>query len=306
MFKQSHRYLTALVVSSCFVGVFATAAYAAAPLASPTLDSIKSSGVLTVGVRDNSYPFSYLDNNNAYLGYSVEISNAIIAAIKQKLNTPNLQVRQLAITSQNRIPLLQNNQIQYECSSTTNNKDREKQVNFSTTIFEIGTRLLVNKTSGIKSFSDLKGKTVVTVAGSTSERLLREMNDRDSMGMHIISSTDSSTSFVVLETGRAVAYMMDDAVLAGARATARDPSAWEIVAKPVSHEAYGCMLPKDDAGFKALVDGVIKKRELDGTETANYKKWFMSPTPPKNVNLNFEMSDDMKQLYAHPNDTPFQ
>jgi len=306
MFKQSHRYLTALVVSSCFASVFATAAYAAAPLASPTLDSIKSSGVLTVGVRDNSYPFSYLDNNNAYLGYSVEISNAIIAAIKQKLNMPNLQVRQLAITSQNRIPLLQNNQIQYECSSTTNNKDREKQVNFSTTIFEIGTRLLVAKSSGIKSFSDLKGKTVVTVAGSTSERLLREMNDHDSMGMHIISSTDSSTSFVVLETGRAVAYMMDDAVLAGARATAHDPSAWEIVAKPASHEAYGCMLPKDDAGFKALVDDVIKKRELDGTETANYKKWFMSPTPPKNVNLNFDMSDDVKELYAHPNDTPFQ
>ena len=304
MFKQSQRYLSALVALTCFTT--ASYAVAAASLPSPTLDSIKNAGVLTVGVRDNSYPFSYLDNSNNYLGFSVDISNAIIAAIKQKLNMPNLQVRQLAITSQNRIPLLQNNQIQYECSSTTNNKDRGKQVNFSTTFFEIGTRLLTGKTSGIKDFSDLKGKTVVTVAGSTSERLLREMNDKNSMDMHIISSTDSSTSFVVLETGRAVAYMMDDAVLAGARATAHDPAAWIIVAKPASHEAYGCMLPKGDAGFKELVDGVITKQELDGTEAANYKKWFLSPTPPKNINLNFDMSDDVKELYAHPNDTPFQ
>ncbi|MCY0388145.1 transporter substrate-binding domain-containing protein [Robbsia sp. Bb-Pol-6] len=297
-----HRLRCTAVLAAILCG----AGLAHAAPAGPTLDGIRSSGVITIGVRDNSFPFSYLDNENHYLGFSVDISNAIVAAIKKKLAMPGLRVRELAVTSQNRIPLLQNNQIQFECSSTTHNVERSKQVNFSDTFFVIGTRLMVPKGSPVKDFADLKDKTVVTVAGSTSERILRGMNEHDGMRMRILSSVDAATAFVTLETGRAGAYMMDDPVLAGGRATAHDPGGWEIVGEPRSREAYGCMLPKDDAGFKELVDQVMSERQRDGTETANYRKWFLSPTPPKNVNLKFDMTPDIQALYAHPDDKPLQ
>lgn len=302
MLQRFRRRLSRIAV----LAVVSGAGIAQAAPASPTLDGIRSSGVIVIGVRDNSFPFSYLDNENHYLGFSVDISDAIVAAIKKKLAMPGLHVRELAVTSQNRIPLIQNNQVQFECSSTTHNVERGKQVNFSDTFFIVGTRLLVPKGSPIKGFADLKDRTVVSVAGSTSERILRNMNERDDMRMRILGSVDAATAFVTLETGRALAYMMDDPVLAGARATARDPSAWEIVGEPRSREAYGCMLPKDDAGFKELVDQVMSERQRDGTETANYRKWFLSPTPPKNVNLQFDMTDDTRKLYAHPDDKPFQ
>ncbi|MGI4861506.1 MAG: transporter substrate-binding domain-containing protein [Janthinobacterium lividum] len=301
-----HRPRSGRSCIALLVAVFSSAAIAQAVPASATLDSIRSSGVITIGVRDNSFPFSYLDNENHYLGFSVDISNAIVAAVRQKLAMPGLRVRELAVTSQNRLPLIQNNQVQFECSSTTHNIDRARQVNFSDTFFIIGTRLMVPKGSPIKDFDGLKDKTVVTVAGTTSERILRSMNEHDDMHMQILSSVDAATAFVTLETGRALAYMMDDAVLAGGRATARDPSAWEIVGTPRSHEAYGCMLPKDDAGFKALVDQVMAARQRDGTETANYRKWFLSPAPPKNVNLHFDMTGEIQALYAHPDDKPLQ
>ncbi|MGI4984243.1 MAG: transporter substrate-binding domain-containing protein [Janthinobacterium lividum] len=302
MLQRFRRRLSCIAV----LAVVSGAGIAQAAPASPTLDGIRSSGVVIIGVRDNSFPFSYLDNENHYLGFSVDISNAIVAAIKKKLAMPGLHVRELAVTSQNRIPLIQNNQVQFECSSTTHNVERAKQVNFSDTFFIIGTRLMVPKGSPIKGFAGLKDRTVVTVAGTTSERILRGMNEHDDMHMQILSSVDAATAFVTLETGRALAYMMDDAVLAGGRATAHDPSAWEIVGEPRSREAYGCMLPKDDAGFKELVDQVMSERQRDGTETANYRKWFLSPTPPKNVNLQFDMTDDTRKLYAHPDDKPFQ
>src|SRR5262249_54508390 len=183
-----------------------------------TLKKIKDTGVISLGHRESSIPFSYYDDKQNVVGYSHEMARKIVEAVKQKLNMPNLKVKLTPVTSQNRIPLVQNGTIDLECGSTTNNLERQQQVAFSNSIFVIGTRLMTKKDSGIKDFPDLKGKTVVTTAGTTSERLLRKMNQDKNMGMNIISAKDHGESFLTLSTGRAAAFMMDDALLAGERA----------------------------------------------------------------------------------------
>lgn len=272
---------------------------------SGTLKKIKDTGVISLGHRESSIPFSYYDNKQNVIGYSHEFMLKIVDAVKAKLNMPNLKVKLTPITSQNRIALVQNGTIDIECGSTTNNAERQKQVAFSDTIFIIGTRLLTNKNSGIHDFPDLKGKNVVTTAGTTSERLLRKMNQEKQMGMNIISAKDHGEAFLTLQSGRAVAFMMDDALLAGERAKARDPKQWVIVGTPQSKEAYGCMMRKDDPAFKKVADDAIAKLETSGEAAQIYKKWFESPIPPNNLNLDFPMSDDMKALYKNPNDKAF-
>jgi glutamate/aspartate transport system substrate-binding protein len=267
-----------------------------------TLKKIKDTGVIALGHRESSIPFSYYDEKQNVVGYSQEMALKIVDAVKQELKLPNLKVKLIPITSQNRIPLVQNGTIDLECGSTTNNLERQKQVAFSDTIFVIGTRLMTKKDSGIKDFPDLKGKTVVTTAGTTSERLLRKMNQDQNMGMNIISAKDHGESFLTLSTGRAAAFMMDDALLAGERAKSNNPNDFVIVGTPQSHEAYGCMMRKDDPAFKKLVDATIAKVETSGEAAQIYKKWFESPIPPKGLNLNFPLSDDMKALYKNPND----
>ena len=215
---------------------------------------------------------------------------------------PNLQVRYVPITSQNRIPLLQNGSFDFECGSTTNNLERQQQVGFSNTFFIIGTRLLVNKNSGIKDFADLKGKNVAVTAGTTSEKLLNKMNDEKGLNIKIISAKDHGDAFRTVESGRAVAFFMDDALLAGERAKAKKPTDWIIVGTPQSYEAYGCMVRKGDAQFKALVDGVIADEQANGDAEKSYTRWVMQPIPPKNMNMNFEMSKEMKALFKSPND----
>jgi glutamate/aspartate transport system substrate-binding protein len=271
-----------------------------------TLKKIKDSGSISLGYRESSVPFSYYDDKNQVVGYSQELAALAIEAIKKKLSLPNLQVKKIPVTSGNRIPLVQNGTVDIEAGSTTNNLDREKQVSFSNTMFIIGTRLLVKKGSGIKDFPDLKGKTVVTTAGTTSEVLLRAMNEKNSMGMDIISAKDHAESFLILQSDRAVAFMMDDALLAGERAKARKPDDWEIVGTPQSKEAYGMMLAKDDVEFKKVVDEAIAQAETSGAAEKLYQKWFLSPIPPKGLNLNLPMSDDIKALFKSPNDKPFQ
>jgi len=269
---------------------------------SGTLKKINDNGVIVVGHRESSVPFSYYDNQQKVVGYSQDYSNAIVEAIKAKLNKPDLQVKMIPITSQNRIPLLQNGTYDYECGSTTNNLERQKQAAFSDTIFVIGTRLLVKKDGPIKDFADLKGKTVVVTSGTTSEVLLHKLNDEQKLDMRIISAKDHGDSFRTLETGRAVAFMMDDDLLAGERAKAKKPDNWEILGTPQSKEAYGCMLRKDDPQFKALVDETIAKAQTSGQAEKWFDTWFKKPIPPKNLNMNFELSDDMKALFKTPND----
>jgi len=268
----------------------------------PTLEKIAKSGVIVVGHRESSVPFSYYDNQRNVVGYSQAYSDAIVEAVKKKLNKPDLQVKLLPITSQNRIPLLQNGSYDVECGSTTNNLERQKQAAFTDTIFVVGTRLLAKKDGPVKDFADLKGKSVVVTSGTTSEIILNKLNDEQKMNMRIISAKDHGDSFRTLESGRAVAFMMDDALLAGERAKAKSPSNWAIVGTPQSHEAYGCMLRKGDSEFKKLADDTIAQIQTSGEAAKWYDKWFKQPIPPKNLSMDFDLSDDMKALFKAPND----
>ncbi|MBY3178692.1 glutamate/aspartate ABC transporter substrate-binding protein [Rhizobium leguminosarum] len=270
---------------------------------SPTLAKIGQSGTISLGHMETSVPFSYYDQNQEVIGYSREIQLRIVEAVKAKLGLNSLVVRNVPITSQNRIPLIQNGTVDIECSSTTHNLERAKQVAFSNSIFLIQTRLLTATDSGLTDFEDLKGKTVVTMAGTTSERLLRAMNQDRQMGMSVISAKDQGESFQTLETGRAIAYMSDDAVLAGQKARARAPDKWQIVGKPQSIEVYGCLMRRDDPEFKKIADDVIAKLETSAEIDDLYKKWFETPVPPRGLNLGFPMSTALRALYKSPNDT---
>ena len=270
------------------------------------LKKIKDTGTISLGHRESSIPFSYYDDKQQVVGYSHELMLKAVDAVKKELQLPGLQVKLTPVTSQNRISLVQNGTIDIECGSTTNNLDRQKQVAFSNTIFIIGTRLLTKKDSGVKDFPDLKGKNVVTTAGTTSERLIRKMNEEQKMGMNIISAKDHGESFLTLQSGRAVAFMMDDALLAGERAKARRLEDWVITGTPQSREAYGCMMRKDDPQFKKVVDAAIAKAMTSGEAEKLYKKWFQSPIPPKGLNLNLPLSDEMKELFKAPNDKALQ
>ncbi|MBS9437907.1 amino acid ABC transporter substrate-binding protein [Photorhabdus noenieputensis] len=267
-----------------------------------TLKKIKDDGVIIVGHRESSVPFAYYDNQQKVVGYSQDYSNLIVEAVKKKLDIPNLQVKLIPVTSQNRIPLLQNGTYDFECGSTSNNLERQKQVSFSNSIFIVNTRLLTKKGSGIKDFPDLAGKNVVVSAGTTSEILLNKLNDEKNMKMRIISAKDHGDSFRTLESGRAIAFMVDDALLAGERAKAKKPDQWEIVGTPQSREAYGCISRKDDLQFKKLIDETIVQAQTSGVAEKSFERWFKHPIPPKNLNLNFSLSDEMKALFKSPND----
>lgn len=268
-----------------------------------TLKKINDTGVITLGHRESVIPFSYYDQIQQVVGYSHDFQMKIVDAIKKVLNRPDLQVRNIAVTLQNRIPLVQNGTVDIECGSTTHNLEREKQVAFSNTIFLIGTRLMTSKNSSIRDFADLNGKNVVTTAGTTSERLLRAMNTEKQMGLNVLSAKDHGGSFQMLELGRAVAFMMDDALLAGMRSQAKQPGNWVIVGTQQSQEAYGCMFRRDDPEFKQVVDDAIAQVGKSGEAAKCYSKWFENPIPPKGLTLNFPLSDSMKTLYANPNDS---
>lgn len=291
------------------------AAIAAALISTPvfaaeltgTLKKIKESGTITLGHRDASIPFSYIaDGSGKPVGYSHDIQLAIVKAVEKDLGMKEgeLKVKYNLVTSQTRIPLVQNGTVDVECGSTTNNVERQQQVDFSVGIFEIGTRLLSKKDSTYKDFADLKGKNVVTTAGTTSERILKSMNADKQMGMNVISAKDHGESFQMLESGRAVAFMMDDALLAGEEAKAKKPDDWVITGTPQSFEAYACMVRKGDPDFKKAVDDAIVALYKSGEINKIYAKWFESPIPPKGLNLNFPMSDKVKELIANPSDKP--
>ncbi|AYC32639.1 glutamate/aspartate ABC transporter substrate-binding protein [Pseudomonas cavernae] len=295
------RILPQLLGAAVAAALFSTTSVAAE--LTGTLKKIKDSGTITLGHRDASIPFSYLGAEPGKpVGYAHDLQLQVVEALKQELGLPELKVRYNLVTSQTRIPLVQNGTVDLECGSTTNNLERQKQVDFSVGIFEVGTRLLTKKTSGVNEFTDLKGKNVVTTAGTTSERLLKSMNAEKQMGMNIISAKDHGESFLMLESGRAVAFMMDDALLYGEMAKAKQPDAWVVVGEPQSFEIYGCMLRKGDPAFKQVVDKAINATYASGQINAIYAKWFTQPIPPKSLNLNFQMSDELKKLIANPTD----
>ncbi|MCM2321037.1 MAG: transporter substrate-binding domain-containing protein [Pseudomonas sp.] len=277
----------------------------AAEALSGTLEKIKASGTITLGYRDAAIPFSYLGSDPQQpIGYSQDLQLRVVEVLKQQLGMPQLKVRYVLVTSQTRIPLVQNGSVDLECGSTTSNPERQRQVAFSVGIFKVGTRLLTRKTSGIHDFADLADRSVATTAGTTSERLLKAMNAQKRMAMHVLSFKDHDEAFQAVEAGRAEAFMMDDALLHGEMARARQPGEWRVVGTPQSGEIYACMLRRDDPAFKQLVDAALTATFRSGEIHAIYAKWFTQPIPPNGLNLNFPMSDGLKQLIAEPTDQP--
>ncbi|SMG51502.1 glutamate/aspartate ABC transporter substrate-binding protein [Paraburkholderia susongensis] len=289
-------------VAAALVALSSASSSAFAQDSQSTLAKIQQSGVIAIGHRETSVPFSYVDANNEVIGFSQDLCNKVIEAVKVKTKRPDLKVRFIPVTSQNRIPLVQNGTVDLECGVTTNLAARQSQVTFADTFFVATTRLLTRKDSGIKDFPDLAGKTVVTNQGTTSERILRKMNEDKKMNMQIISAKDYGEGRLTLESGRAAAYMMDDVLLAGTRTLTAKPSDWIITGTPQSSEAYGFMMRRDDPEFRKLVNGTLEQ-VMKGPEIHTmYDRWFVKPVPPKNISFDFPMSASLKQLYATPND----
>ncbi|WP_228720754.1 glutamate/aspartate ABC transporter substrate-binding protein [Nitrogeniibacter mangrovi] len=274
--------------------------------ASDTLKTIRERGVIRLGHRLSSIPFSYIDDKGHVMGYSHDLAMHIVEAIRGHLREPDLPVELVPITSGNRIRMVRKGEIDFECGSTTHNTTREREVAFSTTIFIIGTRMLTRRDSGIADFDDLEGRRVVTTAGTTSERLLRQLKEERHIDLTMITARDHGESFLTLETGRADAFMLDDALLYGEVAKSAHPSEWVVTGTPRSFEAYGCMMRKDDPAMKTLVDNTLNALMTSGEAERIYMRWFTRPIPPNNLNLNFPLSGAMRELYRKPNDHPFQ
>jgi glutamate/aspartate transport system substrate-binding protein len=292
-----------LLLCTALGAVLASSAAQAAELTG-TLKKIKDRNTIALAHRESSVPFSYYDDKQQVIGYSHELALKIVEAVKKELKAPNLKVTLNPVTPATRIPLVSNGTVDLECGSTTNNYERQKQVAFSNTIFLVGTRLLVKKGSGIKDFADLKGKTAVTTQGTTSERLLKKISTDQKLGIRVVSAKDHGDSFLMVESGRAAAFMMDDVLLFGEIAKSKKPGDYEVVGKPQSFEAYGCMLRKDDPQFKKLVDDTLAAVMKSGEINRIYNKWFTSPIPPRGVNMNFPLSPELAAIFKNPNDKP--
>ena len=283
-----------------FAAVFALAAHAQE--LTGTLKKIKDSGVVTIGNRESSIPFSYLDDKQQPIGYSMDLCNKVVDAIKAELKLPKLEVKYNPVTSQNRIPLVQNGTVDMECGSTTNSVDRQKQVSFGMTTFVTGIRMLVKANSGIKDIGDLNGKAVVTTTGTTSDALIKASEKGKNIDVKNVYGKDHSDSFLQVDSGRAVAFVMDDVLLAGLIANSKNPKEFAIVGEALRVEPYGIMIRKDDPQFKALVDKTLTGLMKSGEIVKIYEKWFLNPVPPKGINVNLPMSKELKDAIANPND----
>ena len=267
-----------------------------------TLKKIKDTGAITIGYRESSIPFSYLDDKQQPIGYAMDLCMKVVDAVKAELKMPNLKVNLQPVTSSNRIPLLQNGTIDMECGSTTNSVARQQQVAFGPTYFVINVSAAVKKNSGIKSMADLNGKTISTTSGTTAVPLLKQYEKTKNADIKEIYGKDHAESFLLLTQDRTAAFVMDDILLAGQIANSSNPGDYMILPESLRTEPYSMMLRKDDAQFKALVDktvgGVMKSGEIDKI----YTKWFTSPIPPKGVNMNFPETPPIKEAFKNPND----
>jgi len=268
-----------------------------------TLKKVKDSASITIGHRDASLPFSYYDDKQQPIGYAMDLCMRIVDAVKGELKLPKLEVKYQLVTSANRIPLMANGTIDLECGSTTNNIPRQEQVWFTITHFVTANRWVAKKSSNVKKLADLKGKTVVSTAGTTNIKQITEINAAQNLGMNIISANGHPEAFQMVETGRAVAFVMDDILLAGLAAQSRSPNDYEISVDALSVEPYGIMVRKDDKAFKAVVDRAMTNVYKSGQINAIYEKWFQKPVPPKGINLQLPMPDSFKKVVANPTDS---
>ncbi|MGQ8877587.1 amino acid ABC transporter substrate-binding protein [Delftia sp. NA_296.1] len=290
---------TALAVASALIAALLPLAVSHAQ-DSGTLAKIQQAGAITLGYRESSFGFSYLDGDLKPVGYSMDICRRIVDEVKAQLKLPALQVRLQAVTSANRIPLVANGTVDLECGSTTNLVERQKQVAFSPDIFRYNVRMLVRADSGLRSVADLQGKTVATTAGTTSFRLLREADRGRNLDITNLSGKDHSDSFMLVESGRAQAFVLDDILLAGQIANAKNPQDYLITGESLRTENQALMLRKDDAGFKAIVDRVVTGMMQSGEMEKLYNRWFMSPIPPRNININYPLNAETREAFAHP------
>src|ERR1700682_6433522 len=265
-----------------------------------TLKKIKDSGSITIGHRDASIPFSYYDDKQQVVGYAVELCRRIVDAVKTELKMPKLEVKYQLVTSANRIPLMANGTIDLECGSTTNNLERQKQVWFTNTHFVTANRWVAKKSSNIKTLNDLKGKTIVSTAGTTNIKQITEINAAQNLGMNIISANGHPEAFQMVETGRGAAFVMDDILLYSLAAQSRSPADYEISAVALSIEPYGIMVRKDDAAFKKIADDSTANTYKSGAINAIYDKWFLKAIPPRGLNLNVPMSAPLQKALANP------
>jgi len=291
------KYSTLMVATMLAAGLTTTAG-------AQTLKKVADSNKITVAYRESSVPFSYLIGSTKAVGFSVELTEAIIDDVRKKVKKPNLEVAYMPVTSQNRIPLLVNGTYDLECGSTTNNSTRGKDVAFAINHFYTGTRLLVKKSSGVKNYADLAKKTVASTTGTTNSQVIRKYNTDKKLDMQVILGKDHDDSLLLVENDRAVAFAMDDILLFGLMANSKNPGALEVVGDALQVEPYACMLRKDDPEFKKLVDGTITRLMKSGEFSKLYDKWFMSPIPPKGVNLGLPMSPELKANLKTPSDKP--
>jgi glutamate/aspartate transport system substrate-binding protein len=268
-----------------------------------TLKKIKDSGAITIGHRDASVPLSYYDDKQQPIGYAMDLCAKIVDAVKAELKMPAIKVNYQLVTSANRIPLMANGTIDLECGSTTNNIPRQEQVWFTMTHFVTANRWVAKKSANIKSLNDLKGKTIVSTAGTTNIKQITEINAAQNLGMNIISANGHPEAFQMVETGRAVAFVMDDIILAGLAAQSRTPGDYAISEVGLSVEPYGIMLRKDDKAFKAVADKAMTDVYKSGQINAIWDKWFTKPVPPKGINMNLPMTAAFKKVVAKPTDS---
>jgi glutamate/aspartate transport system substrate-binding protein len=267
-----------------------------------TLQKIKETGVINLGGRDASFPFSYKINAESNpIGFSADLCLKVVDAVKTKLGMPNLKIQYTIVTPANRIPLVQNGTVDLECSTTTNTNVRAQQVEFAPTHFIGSVAVAVKKSSGINTMAQLDGKTVSTVTGSTSIQLLRAYRKNEKVEFNEISGKDTADAFLMLSTDRAVAFIVEDVQLAGLIATSRNPTDYKILDERLRDEPYGFMFRRDDPSFKALVTDTITTAMKSGEINDLYTKWFLKPVPPAGVNLNFSMTNAVKEAYKNPN-----
>lgn len=270
-----------------------------------TLKKVKETGYITLGHRESSVPFSYIDDKAKVVGYAMDICGKIVEAVKTELKMDKLEVRLLPVTSSTRIPLIANGTIDLECGSTTNNAERQKQVAYTNTHFLTASAFVSKKAKNLKKIGDLKGKTVVSTAGTTNMKQVVEANEAKKLGMTVLPAKDHAAAFLLVELDRADAFVMDDILLASLVASAKEPQNYQLSEEAFSlPEPYGIMLRKDDAAFKALADKTTAALYKSAEGKAIYAKWFMSPIPPKGLNLNVPLNPMLAKMLAKPTDSP--
>jgi glutamate/aspartate transport system substrate-binding protein len=293
-----------LVRTLALAAAFALPTTAAVAQDSPTLKRIRDAGEVVLGVRDASIPFSYLDDKQQQVGYSVDLCLRVVEAIKADLKRPDLRVRYNPVTSANRIPLIANGTVDIECGSTVNNPERQKQVAFSYTTYVVSTKFVAKKSSNLKTLADLKGKTVVCTAGTNTFGRVNELNAKHDLGMTIVTGKDHAESMLMMESGRAAAFFEDDILLTGLVANSRNPAEFALGTEAYSIDPYALMLPRGDAGFKRAVDSTLAELFKSGAIMPIYAKWFDKPIPPKGMTLGVPMSPALKKAIATPTDSP--